>query len=211
MNSPKFSNLFIDVRIIYMHLFSKHISNKLQCLDIDPFQYDASSGALIISGILERIEAYRFGEFKLRSGQTSSVKIDFERIYNFPDQLRLAISAFIDFPCTRASQALTYVPNGMEKFTHMVGDRLSLPVIDIDKTKDGFSLRSDLDLKLAESKDRILIAEDVVTTLGSVALVRSLFNEEKDVHSLAIMRRGQIDPINQRNLVDHYLLEREID
>lgn len=49
-----------------------------------------------------------------------------------------------------------------------------------------------------------------MTTLGSVAGVRKLLKPDQTVHSLAMLRRDEVNPIYQKGLIDHYLLAKKI-
>jgi hypothetical protein len=73
-----------------------------------------------------------------------------------------------------------------------------------------FRFASEADADLATSASRLLIGEDVVSTLGSVAGVRRLVNPEAHVHSIGHILRGVVNPPYQEGLSDHYLVRRHI-
>jgi hypothetical protein len=129
--------------------------------------------------------------------------------------LQTVLGHFAMFPCIANADVLLYVPNGMRQFITILGQELSIPVAHT-RRKPGattkydfmFSSKQDKDLALAAKRPRI--GEDVITTLGSVAGLRSLLGSEQDVHSLGILLRGEVRPEYQRGLSDHYLLKKFI-
>lgn len=189
--------------------------NSIACKDFPDYKYDiqaVSSGiwdALYISGCFKK------GNFSFASGQTATLKVDAEELYNYKEQLDRVIGYFATFPCIVDADALLYVPNGMREFTKMLGKYLGKPVVNIQRrpnhtTKYDFEFSSPEDESLALSANRLVICEDVVTTLGSVAAVRTLLPANKIVHSVAILRRHAVNPKYQEGLIDHYLLELEV-
>lgn len=155
------------------------------------------------------------GNFVFASGLQATLKVEAERLYDHPIQLQTIIDIFISKPYVKNADVLLYVPNGMKQFMEMVGEKLNKPVAHIIKKPNSteryeFMFASENDKKLAANAGCVLIGEDVVTTLGSVAAVRRLLPKQKEVHSLAILLRGKVDPKFQENLQDHYLLVKEI-
>jgi orotate phosphoribosyltransferase len=152
------------------------------------------------------------GDFTLASGANATLKFEADKLYDHPKQLRVVLGHFATFPCVKESDALLYVPSGMKDFTHQLGDILGTPVVDADKTdvRYHFKFRTERDQEVALNAQRPVILEDIVSTLGSVAGMRALLWSDQDVHSLAMLLRGQVNEEFRKGLVDHYLLAREI-
>ena len=155
------------------------------------------------------------GEFTFASGLRATLKADAEQLYKHPKQLERVMGLFATYPCVISSDVLLYVPNGMKEFMLELGRKLDKPVVSAIRDKKSasryaFLFNSEEDRDLAINAESPLIGEDIVTTLGSVAGLRSLLPAEQDVHSLAILLRGHVEEIYLNGLTDHYLLTREI-
>jgi hypothetical protein len=155
------------------------------------------------------------GECTFASGIQATLKADAEQLYNHPRQLDKMLGLFATFPCVEDADVLLYVPDGMRAFVTQLGQELEKPVAQTQRRPDSsskydFIFRTEEDRDLATSAQLPLIGEDVVTTLGSVAALRSLLGPNQDVHSLALLLRGSVNPTYRVGLTDHYLLERMI-
>jgi hypothetical protein len=118
-------------------------------------------------------------------------------------------------PVLQEADLITYAPNGMRDAAIILAFELRKPVAHARKHRRGDRITvtpaSDEDRELMWSALRPRIVEDVVTTLGTVAAVAGIFDPvSQDIASLAYLRRGRVDPANRQNLVDHYLVERDI-
>lgn len=155
------------------------------------------------------------GDFTFASGIKATLKADAEQLYNHPKQLERVIGHFAAYPCVASSDVLLYVPDGMKIFMQKLGRDLDKPVVLAERDRSSasryaFIFSSVADRELALNAEHPLIGEDIVTTLGSVAGLRKLLPPDQDVHSLAILLRGQVNPDYQIGLTDHYLLTRQI-
>lgn len=191
------------------------ISNQPRCTDLESagFNYkrvaEETWEALLSAGVF--IE----GDFTFASGLQATLKADAEKLYTHPKQLAIILGHFASYPCVQDADVLLYVPDGMREFITLLGDELDKPVANAirtpgAKTKYDFRFTSEEDQELALSASAPVIGEDIVTTLGSVAALRSLLWPEQAVHSLSILLRGSVDPAYRAGLTDHYLLTREI-
>jgi orotate phosphoribosyltransferase len=203
---------------VLLNLLQLNVMNELQqprCIDLEGAGFnvqktaDETREALLSAGVF--IE----GNFEFASGIKATLKVDAELLYEKPKQLEIILGHFATFPCVQDADVLLYVPNGMRSFMTMLGEELNKPVAGVIRkpgvtSKYDFVFQSTKDEELALSATSPVIGEDVVTTLGSVAGVRSLLKPEQSVHSLAMLLRGTVDPVYQTGLTDHYLLVRDI-
>ena len=155
------------------------------------------------------------GNFNFTSGITATLKADSNELFKHPKETKIILGKFATFPCLLEADVLMYVPEGMKDFTVILGREINKPVVHTKKNlssgiKYDFEFLSEADHELAESAEKLFICEDVVTTLGSIAGVRQLLRPEQDVHSLAMLLRGEVDTIYQDGLTEHYLFIREI-
>jgi orotate phosphoribosyltransferase len=160
--------------------------------------------------------AFVEGDFTLASGAKATLKVDAEKLYDHPRHFQTVLGHFAAHPCVQDADTLLYVPEGMREFTIALGKELDKPVAKMRhrpaaKNRYDFVFESLGDYSLAIAAGRPVICEDVVTTLGSVAAVRSLLTRPiQEVHSLAILRRGTVKEEYRAGLSDHYLVERHI-
>lgn len=155
------------------------------------------------------------GDFTFASGKRASLKADAEQLCSHPKQLQTILGFFATHPCVQEADTLLFVPEGMRKFVTILGNELDKPVAKTIRkpgstSKYDFIFESQTDKDLALASEKPVICEDVVSTLGSVAAIRSLLRPEQNVHSLAMLLRGTVNPEYQVDLTDHYLLERKI-
>jgi hypothetical protein len=185
------------------------------CANLEAAEYDTRRAAEETWEALLSAGVFVEGDFTFASGIHATLKADAERLYSHPKQLQVIIGHFAAFPCVEAADVLLYVPKGMRKFMTRLGNELGKPVAGAKRrpgstSKYDFVFKSPADQELALSAELPVIGEDVVTTLGSVAGIRALLKPEQNVHSLAMLLRGTVNPGHQTGLTDHYLLEREI-
>lgn len=160
-------------------------------------------------------EAFVEGNFILASGPEATLKVDAEKVFEHPRLMLNVMGHFALHPSMQEADVLLYVPDGMRKFMSILGLVIDKPVAHTQRklgatSRYEFEFCSKEDEELARSARRPLIGEDVVTSLGSVAGVRRLLHPEQDVHSLALLLRGHVNPEYQKGLTDHYLLVRDI-
>jgi len=185
------------------------------CADLEYCGFDAPKAAEETWEAMLSAGVFVEGDFTFASGIHATLKADTERLYSHPKQLQVILGLFATFPCVKSADVLLYVPDGMREFIKILGHELERPVAHTERKPDAvskydFMFTSPADEELAIHAKQLLIGEDVVTTLGSVAAVRALLSPLQKVHSLAMLLRGTVDPKYQLGLTDHYLLQREI-
>lgn len=190
-------------------------SHERACRNLDQSIFNPDFSAKQVWEALLESGAFVEGNFVLASGKAATLKVEADRLYSNGKQLDVVLGHFARFPCINDADALVYVPEGMREFTHMLGEILNKPVISTLKTPGSskrydFSFKTNSDEKIALEVDKMTICEDIVTTLGSVAGVRTLLSDDASVHSLATLLRGTVSPDYQAGLTDHYILSRHI-
>lgn len=185
------------------------------CVDPESNSYDYQKAADETWESLLSAGVFVEGEFTFASGIHATLKADAEVLYSHPRQYLTVLGHFATFPCFANADVLLYVPDGMRKFITDLGEVLEVPIAHTKRkpdaqTKYEFEFTSPKDKELALNAERPRVGEDVISTLGSVAGLRSLLRLDQDVHSLGILLRGEVEPQYRKGLTDHYLLERHI-
>ncbi len=163
-----------------------------------------------------RVQAFKEGNFNFASVPNATLKVEADELYKHPREFLVVMSHFALHPRVRDADVITYVPDGMRPFMRVLSLVMNKPLAHVvrkleTKSRYDFMFASEEDEKLAFSAKRLLIGEDVVTSLGSVAGVRQLLPAEQEVHSLALLLRGSVrDEYKKMLTSDNYLLEREI-
>lgn len=186
------------------------------CSDLAAAGFDRQRAREEVWEALLSAGAFIAGDFTFASGRKASLKINAEVLYEKPRQYAVVLGHVATFPCIEEADVLLYVPNGMRQLTTRLGQELDKPVahskrVAGSKSRYDFQFASDEDRALALGATRVRILEDVVSTLGSVAgMGRLLEPERQEIHSLAYLRRGTVNPVYREGLTDHYLMEREV-
>ncbi len=168
--------------------------------------------ALLSAGAIK--EASYENPFIFASGEKATIKVDAEVLDKSFREREILLGKMAMHPCMDDADVLLYVPDGMRNFTNILGHEMGLLVAQTKRVDGGgrydfnFIDHSDKDLALGAKHPRII--EDVVTSLGSVAGIARLLDDRQDIHSLAILQRGAVNPLHQKNLIDHYLIKRFI-
>src|SRR6266567_198247 len=178
-----------------------------RCADLSQAGFDVQKAADETWDAMVSAGVFVEGDFTFASGMHATLKADAERLYEKPKQLGVILGHFAAFPCVQDADVLLYVPDGMRQFVRLLGAALNKPVAEATRTpgatsKYDFMFQSPEDEDLALSAERLVIGEDIVTTLGSIAGMRSLLQPEQTVHSLAMLLRGVANPRHRTGLVD---------
>lgn len=183
------------------------------CTDLKAAGYDEQKAADDTWDALHRVGAFVEGDFTLASGSRATLKVEADYLYRFPGELCRVLGHAATYPCVKEADTLLYVPKGMKDFTTVLGEVLKIPVAHTEKipgVRYGFRFSSEEDKRLALAADRPVIMEDVISTAGSIAGVRALLDPEQDVHALALLTRGDFDPLYAEDTAIHHLVNRYI-
>ncbi len=187
------------------------------CADLAGAVFDKQKTAEQVWEILLKIGAFQEGDHEFASAQRASLKTNGEELYNHPREYEVMLGLYATFPCIKEADVLLYVPNGWRKLITDLGAGLGIDVAHTERKPDAtsryeFRFSSPTDEALARAALRPRIGEDVVSTLGSVAGVRSLLLPDQDVHVLAMLGRdpGGINEDYAAGMTVHYLLQRYI-
>jgi hypothetical protein len=160
--------------------------------------------------------ALKGGQHILANGDPATIKVDAEVLDKKPPQRAIIIGHVATFPCVKNAQVLLYVPDGMKNFTNELGEKLHKPVAQARRPENAmsryeFEFISGRDRDLALSAEELELFEDIVSTLGSVAgMVEHLDPRRQNIHTLAFLLRGTVNPDYQKGITDHYLAKRAI-
>lgn len=152
------------------------------------------------------------GHFIFADGQHARVKLEMDHLWEHPDRLGVVLKALAEPRGVPEADVLLGVPTGGQRLADALGELTNMPVVKLERIKGGakqdFQFVSKQDEALAKSARSLRVYEDVVTTLSSIAGVVRLLDPSKQViHSVAIWRRGEVNPKYRVGVVDHYLVE----
>lgn len=116
---------------------------------------------------LYQIGCIQFGEFKLKSGQTSSVYMNLRKIISYPDVMRMVAKAMWEE--TRGSQfdLVCGVPYTALPIATCISLEHNIPMIMRRKEKKDYGTKQSIEGEFQPNQS-CLIIEDVITTGGSI-------------------------------------------
>lgn len=116
---------------------------------------------------LYQIGCIQFGEFKLKSGQTSSVYMNLRKIISYPDIMRMVATAMWEE--TRGSQfdLVCGVPYTALPIATCISLEHNIPMIMRRKEKKDYGTKQSIEGEF-QPNQTCLIIEDVITTGGSI-------------------------------------------
>lgn len=156
------------------------------------------------------------GHFVFADGLHSLNKLEFDYLKDKPKQFQLVLEALAQCEVPPADVALG-VPRGGSRIARAMQVRklITLPFAQLERVPGGgnqdFRFRRLRDRDLALSARTVLIYDDAVTSLSSIAHVGKLFDlDRQDVHAVTIWRRGRVKPEYARGITPHFLVEKEL-
>lgn len=116
---------------------------------------------------LYQIGAIKFGEFTLKSGQTSKIYLDLRQIVSYPDILRAVAEAIWQTICTGHFDLVCGVPYTALPIATCISILHNKPMIMRRKEKKSYGTKQQIEGKFHTGQP-CLIIEDVITTGGSI-------------------------------------------
>jgi uridine monophosphate synthetase len=116
---------------------------------------------------LYKIGAIQFGEFKLKSGQTSSVYMNLRKIISYPDILRSVAKAMWDATKDCQFDLVCGVPYTALPIATCISLDHGIPMIMRRKEKKDYGTKQMIEGEYKQGQ-RCLIIEDVITTGSSI-------------------------------------------
>lgn len=116
---------------------------------------------------LYQIGAIQFGDFKLKSGQTSSIYLNLRKIISYPDLLRLVAEAIWEKVSDRHFNLICGVPYTALPIATCLSLTHSIPMIMRRKEKKDYGTKQMIE-GVFQPGERCLIVEDVITTGSSI-------------------------------------------
>lgn len=137
-----------------------------------------------------------------------------DHLWNSPVNLDIILNLLAEVEGLPHPDVVLGVPRGGQHLAEELvkSGRVEVPMAMLERIPGGkkqdFRFVSKKDEQLAKRAKTVVIYEDVVTTLSSIAgVVRLLNPSQQDIHALAIWRRGEVKPKYQVGVSDHYLVE----
>jgi len=154
------------------------------------------------------------GHFVFADGSHADIKLEMDNLWNNPDSLNTILDLLAQAEGFPVADVVLGVPIGGQLIAEELvkSGRVKAPIAMLERVPGGkkqdFRFVSKQDEQVAKQASRIIIYEDVVTTLSSIAgVVKLLKPLKQDINSLAIWRRGEVKPKYRRGIKDHYLVE----
>ncbi len=116
---------------------------------------------------LYQIGAVQFGEFQLKSGQTSSIYINLRKIISYPDVLRAVADAMWDIARHLSFDLICGVPYTALPIATCLSLSHNIPMIIRRKEKKDYGTKQMIEGEF-KSGERTLIIEDIVTSGSSI-------------------------------------------
>ncbi len=164
--------------------------------------------AVLDAGVLTK------GHFVFADGSHADIKLEMDNLWSSPKNLNTILDLLAQAKRLPSADVILGVPRGGQLLAEELvkSGRVKAPIAKLERVPGGqkqdFRFVSKEDEQLAKQADTIIIYEDVVTTLSSIAgVVRLLSPLKQDIYSMAIWRRGEVKPKYQEGVSDHYLVE----
>lgn len=164
--------------------------------------------AVLDAGVLTK------GHFVFADGSHADIKLEMDNLWNSPDNLDTILDLLAQAEGLPVADVVLGVPMGGQLLAEELvrSSRVNAPIAMLERVPGGkkqdFRFVSKEDEQLAIQANYVIIYEDVVTTLSSIAGVVKLLNPLKqDIYSLAIWRRGDVKSKYKEGVKDHYLVE----
>jgi uridine monophosphate synthetase len=155
--------------------------------------------ALIAS--LYQIGAIQFGEFQLKSGQTSSVYMNLRKIISYPDLLRHVANAMWELIGHCQFELICGVPYTALPIATCLSLDHNIPMIMRRKEKKDYGTKQMIEGEF-KSGERCLIVEDVITTgssiIETVVELESTGIKVNDLVALIDREQGGLDKLNKQ-------------
>lgn len=116
---------------------------------------------------LHEIGAIKFGEFTLKSGETSKIYLDLRQIVSYPETLRLVADAIWEKVHGCHFDLICGVPYTALPIATCLSLQHNIPMIMRRKEKKNYGTKQQIEGRFAPGQ-RCLIIEDVITTGGSI-------------------------------------------
>jgi len=145
-----------------------------------------SSKAALID-FLYQIGAIQFGEFKLKSGQTSSIYINLRKIISYPHFLRLVAKAMWEAVQGAKYDLVCGVPYTALPIATCLSLDYDIPMVMRRREKKDYGTKQMIEGAF-KAKQHCLIVEDVITTGGSIIeTADELENVGLEVHDVVVL------------------------
>lgn len=170
-----------------------------------------------VKAVVERAGVRIEGHFVFANGGHSGVKLEMDTLRDSPEELQEVLELLAKFGASLKPDVILGVPSGGQWLADEVAKLglLEKPAAALERipggAKQDFRFRSEADAVLAAGASKIVIFEDVVSTMSSIAgVVKLLDPVVQDIHSVAIWRRGVLLPEYLHGVSPHFLVEEEI-
>lgn len=157
------------------------------------------------------------GHFIFADGGHAQVKLEMDNLWDHPKELSIILEALASTKNLPRADVILGVPTGGQRLALELLERKLLDISTarlervLGGAKQDFRFCTPKDEQLALSAKSVLIYEDVVTTLSSVAgVVKLLDPAMQDIHTLAIWRRGVLKEGYLNGVTPHFLVEEEL-
>ncbi|EPB79945.1 hypothetical protein ANCCEY_01011 [Ancylostoma ceylanicum] len=159
-------------------------------------------------------KVFKFGEFVLKSGQTSPIYIDLRECFGYADLMGLACDGLKSLIETAdvPFDAIVGVPYAALPYATLVSYRNLKPLIIIRKEAKSYGTKKLVE-GLYKKGEKVIVIEDVVTTGGSIRDVVNILRDEglivENVFCLLDREQGGVEKLKEHGITLHSLLNME--
>lgn len=171
----------------------------------------------IIKAAIHRAHVLTQGHFIFADGAHATLKLEMDNLWKHPEELKTVLHHLAERGEGLSADVVLGVPSGGQQLADGALERgfVARPIAHLERVPGGakqdFRFCSEHDEQLVRKAQLIVIYEDVVSTMSSIAgVVRLLNPAAQEIHAVAIWRRGTLLPPYSAGIVPHFLVEEEI-
>lgn len=148
---------------------------------------------------INRTSVWEHGHTILNSGLHSYDKAHMERLAGYTTEFGVVMAGVKNVLRERGARVLVSVPNGAQDLLRPAVHRpefLPVQATKVEQQRRKFTIRY-TDISVVHNAETITVVDDVLTTGGTPAAMADVLkgiNPDAEIHLLAILQRGELNP-----------------
>src|SRR3989344_2256510 len=133
------------------------------------------------------------GDVNLRGGQASNFYIDVKKAYGDPKILNLLANNISKI--LGEETCIAAMGHGGIALATAISIQKNLPLVIVRESPKGYGQRKNIDVYLPNSKDKVAIVDDVLTTGGSLGKIAYIIEQTsaKVTTAYVVVKRGEVN------------------